>query len=222
MKKHLLLTFTVLFSIAASAQVVETYKKKGYILNFSTNDTTVSKALQQRLISTFFTVYPKLAKEYNKETDKTVYIMLDTTYNGVAATGNAHVRISPKYMKGHPEDIDVVTHEVMHIVQNYGRSVGPGWLTEGIADYARNQFGLNNPAAKWSIAEYKPGQKYNGSYRTTARFLVWVEKKYKKGIVKELDKQLRDHTYTAKIWEDQTGKTLEALGAEYETNPSMD
>jgi len=60
----------------------------------------------------------------------------------------------------------------MHIVQDYGQSTGPGWLTEGIADYARYKFGVNNPAAKWALPAYKSTQKYTDAYRVTARFLV--------------------------------------------------
>ncbi|MES2278010.1 MAG: basic secretory protein-like protein [Bacteroidota bacterium] len=221
MKKHALLLFAVLFALSASAQLTTTYKRKGYTLNYTNTDVTLDSALQQKMINTFFEVYPKLAKEYNKETDKVVYMILDTTYKGVAATGNAHVRISPKWMHQHPEDIDVITHEVMHIVQNYGRSTGPGWLTEGIADYARNQFGVNNPAAKWSLGEYKPGQNYTNSYRITARFLFWIEKKIKPGIVKELDKQMRDHTFTDAVWASQTTKTLDELWAAYIADPAI-
>lgn len=219
MKKQFLILLAALFALNASAQLVTTYKKKGYTLNFSNTDATLDSALQQRMINTFFEVYPKLAKEYNKQTDKTVYMILDTTYKGVAATANAHVRISPKWMHQHPEDIDVITHEVMHIVQNYGNSIGPGWLTEGIADYARNQFGVNNPAAKWALGEYKAGQSYTNSYRITARFLLWMETHQRKGIVKELDKQMRDHTYTDAVWATQTGKTLNELWKVYSQNP---
>jgi hypothetical protein len=221
MKKQLLILLAGLFTLNVSAQLVNTYKKKSYTLNFTNTDITLDSALQQRMIKTFFEVYPKLAKEYNKKTDKTVYMIIDTAYKGVAATGNAHVRISPKWMHQHPEDIDVITHEVMHIVQNYGNSVGPGWLTEGIADFARNQFGVNNPAAKWSLGEYKTGQNYTNGYRITARFLLWIETHQKKGTVKALDRQLRDHTYSNESWAAITGKPLDELWKAYVATPML-
>ncbi len=219
MKIFLIVLCLCLPNLFAAAQLVQTYQKKGYTLNFTNTDVTLDSTLQQRLINTFFKVYPKLAKNYNENTDKVVYMTIDTAYKGVAATSNAHVRISPNYMSQHPEDIDVVTHEVMHIVQNYGRSVGPGWLTEGIADYARNQFGINNAAAKWSLGEYKPGQSYTNSYHVTARFLLWIEQKVKRGTVKELDKQLRGHTFTNDSWASITGKPLDELWKNYVANP---
>ncbi|WP_432326268.1 basic secretory protein-like protein [Mucilaginibacter sp. P25] len=121
-------------------------------------------------------MYPKLSKEYNKKTSKKVTFVIDTAYDGVAATGNDTVVFSAKYMTKHPGDIDVVTHEVMHIVQAYGNSDGPGWLTEGIADYARFKFGVDNAGAKWALPAFKSTQNYDNAYRVTARFLVWAEK----------------------------------------------
>jgi hypothetical protein len=196
-------------------------KQKGYTLTFEGNDPSFSPALKEKLIKTFFEVYPKLEKEYNPKTSKIVTFKVDTAYKGVAATANDEVVFSPEYMAKRPGDIDVVTHEVMHIVQNYGESNGPGWLTEGIADYARNQFGVDNAGAKWTLPDYKAGQSYENSYRITARFLVWIERKVKAGTVKALDKSLRDHSYTAGIWMKLTGKDLDALWTAYSSNPAI-
>src|ERR1700743_970140 len=203
------------------AQKTEVYKQKGYTLTFINYDATFDAAEQARLVNTFFIVYPELAKTYNHKTLKAVTMVIDTAYDGVAATANGKVTISNKWLHKRPEDIDVVTHEVMHIVQDYGESTGPGWLTEGIADYARYKFGVNNPAAKWALPEYKPTQKYTDAYRITARFLVWIEEKVKPGIVKDFNKQLRLHTFTDNSWKTATGKTLDELWAEYAANPEI-
>lgn len=216
--KYILFASALLFTtLTVHAQVRQPtiYKQKGYTLTFSNNDGTLPAAEQERIVTTFFKVYPQLAKAFNKHTARQVFINIDTAYKGVAETGNAHILISSRWLHLHPEDIDVVTHEGMHIVQDYGESVGPGWLTEGIADYARYQFGINNPAAKWKLAAYKAGQSYENSYRITARFLLWIEQSVKPGLVKELDKQLRDHTYTANSWQQYTGKSLDELWAQY-------
>ncbi|PTQ95105.1 basic secretory peptidase family protein [Mucilaginibacter yixingensis] len=221
MKKQVLFVMALLLSIGAVAQQPLTFKKKGYTLIVANNDPKVDLKQQVRLITTFFQTYPKLAKAYNKNTADTVYLMLDTAYTGVAATGHARVRLNANWIIAHPEDIDVITHEVMHIVQNYGRSVGPGWLTEGIADYARYQFGVNNQAAKWVLPEFKTSQNYSNGYRVTARFLAWIEKHVKKGTVKALDEQLRNHSYTAGSWEAITGKTLDELWKAYAADPAV-
>ncbi|MBS7564824.1 secretory protein [Mucilaginibacter sp. Bleaf8] len=196
--------------------------KKGYTLIFINNDSTFAKsgdAIKQRMQETFFEVYPKLAKTYNKKTLKTVIFIIDPNYKGVAATSGSIIRYNPGWMLRTPTDIDVVTHEVMHIVQGYGYSAGPVWLTEGIADYVRYKFGVDNPGAKWSLPDYKASQSYTNSYRITARFFVWVEKNIHKNLVKELDSQLRAHTYTAESWKNLTGKTLDELWSAYTANP---
>jgi hypothetical protein len=222
MKNWILLSAALLLTIAANAQQTNVYNKKGYKLTFINYDAAFDASLQQRMVTTFFTVYPELAKAYNPKTLKEVTMVIDTTYKGVAETDNGKVTISNIWMHKHPEDIDVITHEVMHIVQDYGsNNTGPGWLTEGIADYARYKFGVNNPAAKWKLPDYKPTQKYTDAYRITARFLEWIEETAKPGIVKELDNELRTHTFTDDSWKKQTGKTLDELWTAYTQNPAI-
>lgn len=223
MKKVFLLSalIALVFTENSHAQSSEVFNKKGYKLTFESQDAAFSKELKDKLVETFYEVYPKLAKAYNKKTAKNVTFVIDTAYGGVAATDNGRVVFSSKYMARHPHDIDVVTHEVMHIVQDYGQSNGPGWLTEGIADYARYKFGVDNAGAKWALPAFKTSQSYENSYRITARFLVWVEKGIKPGLVKDLDGQLRDHTFTDDSWKKETGKTLDELWAAYAANPTI-
>jgi len=205
---------------ASYAQQTSSYNKNGYKLTFINYDNTLDTALKTKLINTFYKVYPELANAYNKKTLKAVTMIIDTSYKGVAETANGIVTISSRWMHQRPQDIDVVTHEVMHIVQDYGQSTGPGWLTEGIADYARFKFGVNNPAANWSLPDYKATQNYDNSYRVTARFLAWLEKS-KPGIVKTFDSKMRDHTFTDDTWKQQTGKTLDELWKDYSANPTV-
>jgi hypothetical protein len=206
---------------AANAQTTRVYNKNGYKLTLTNQDATLDTAELTRLVTTFYIVYPELAKAYNPKTLKEVKMVVDTSYKGVAATADGKVTIASSWLHKRPEDIDVVTHEVMHIVQDYGDSSGPGWLTEGIADFARNKFGVNNAAAKWTLPDYKSTQNYDNAYRITARFLVWIEAKVKPGIVKELDSQMRKHTYTDDSWKKLTGKTVDELWKSYSENPAI-
>jgi hypothetical protein len=221
MKKFCLIILVIIAANFANAQQVSVLKRDGYRLVFANLDKTLDTALQSRMVNTFYKVYPTLAAEYNPKTLRSVTIMIDTAYKGVAATANGQVTISSAWMHKHPGDIDVITHEVMHIVQDYRESVGPGWLTEGIADFARYKFGVNNPAAGWSLPAYKPGQNYDNAYRITARFLLWIEEKIKPGTVKSLDSQLRAHTYTNDSWKQLTGKTVDELWKAYIQNPEV-
>jgi hypothetical protein len=194
--------------------------KNGYTLEVI-NEEALDSAEVHKMFNTFFTVYPILVKTYNKKALRHVTIIIDTNYTGVAATDSGRVTISSHWMQKHPEDLDVITHEVMHIVQDYGNSTGPGWLTEGIADYARYKFGVNNAAAKWSLPDYKSTQNYDNAYRVTARFLLWMEEKVKPGIVKKLDQKMRDHSFTDDTWKQLTGKTVDELWKDYAANPEV-
>jgi hypothetical protein len=103
----------------------------------------------------------------------------------------------------------------MHLVQSYPHRAGPGWLTEGIADYVRYAYGVDNQGAGWSLPAYTASQHYTNAYRITARFLLWLEKDVKPGVVKTLDNAMRTNTYTDEIWSKQTGKSLDDLWAAY-------
>lgn len=199
----------------------DSISKKGYTLIFINKDSLFDQHVKQGLIKTFFTVYPKEARRFNPQTARKVTFIIDPGYDGVAATGNTVVRFNPQWFKGHPQDIDVVTHEAMHVVQAYHSRKVPGWLTEGIADYVRYVYGVNNKAADWAMPNYTAKQSYKNAYRVTARFLVWVEKKYNKSIVDKLDAAARDDTYSADLWKELTGKTVDELWELYGKNPAL-
>jgi predicted metal-dependent peptidase len=217
----LCLSLSIALSTHAQQKPAETISRKGFTLTFTDKTATgFDTTTKRRLIDAFFEVYPAEAKRFNKNTAKEVHFIIDPAYDGVAATTGVDVTFNPEWFKKNPEDIDVVTHEVMHIVQRYPR-YKPVWLTEGIADYVRYKFGVNNPAAHWSLPEYNAKQSYTNSYRITARFLSWLEEKKDKKIVEKLDDSMRQNTYTDEIWKKLTGKTVDELWAEYAANPQI-
>ncbi len=199
----------------------EVINKGKFTLVFLYDVTANDKALRERLRNVFFTVYPKEAAMYNKHTAKKVTFFMDPAYDGVAATGNDTVRFNPEWFRKHPDDIDVVTHEAMHIVQAYSETEAPGWITEGIADYVRYKMGVDNVGAGWKLPDYNAKQNYDNSYRVTARFFVWIEQHYNKDFVKQLDDVMRRHTYTDDFAKGHTGKTFAELWAEYGNNPAL-
>jgi len=228
----LLVNFTIASCLIGSAQSgteinkIEFSKKdsitKGvYTLIFINKDSAFSDVTKQRMTEAFFTVYPQLVQRFNADARKKVVFIIDPGYKGVAATSGGVIRYNPQWLKDHPSDIDVVTHEIMHVVQAYGSGGGPGWLTEGIADYVRNQYGVANTAGGWSMPDYNPKQNYNNSYRITARFLTWLEKNVKSNLVNELDAVMRSHSYNEEIWKKLTGKTIEELWTSYSQNPAL-
>ncbi len=196
-----------------------TFTQNGYTLNWQTNDVNFDVGVKKELVETFFTVYPTLAKDFNPNVSKTVLFWVDTAYKGVAATSGSQVVYNPKWFVQHPKDIDVVTHEVMHIIQGYP-SYNPWWLVEGIADYVRYKYGVANAEGGWSLPAVTSNQKYNNGYRITARFLVWCEKK-KTGSVKQFDSALRSNNYTPQLWNSIFEKNVDNLWDEYLANPAI-
>ena len=153
----------------------------------------------------------------------TFSVTFTNSYRGVAATGGNRVVCSPswyrKNLKG--EAIGSIVHELVHVVQQYGRArrAGgmrpPGWLVEGIPDYIR--WFLYEPETH--DADIKPGNvaraRYDASYRTSANFLNWVIGKYDKDLIKELNATLREGRYDAELWKTRTGHTVEELADEW-------
>jgi hypothetical protein len=195
--------------------------RHGYTLIYYNKDTAFNESLKQRMIEAFFTVYPAEATLYNKATADKVIFFMDPAYDGVAATSGNIVRFNPAWFHRNPGDIDVVTHEVMHIVQSYPDDAAPGWLTEGIADYVRYSLGIDNPGANWSLTAFSASQNYDNAYRITARFLAWLEKNKLKGIVQQLDRAMRSKHYKKAIWKRLTGKNVDDLWKEYAKNPTL-
>ncbi|MEH6659014.1 basic secretory protein-like protein [Leeuwenhoekiella marinoflava] len=192
-----------------------------YTLTYTSQDDTLDPSIQKGIEKIFKKVYPKLVKDFNKNSQKHVTIKIDTAYDGVAYAHQGAITISSAWLHKKPEDLDLVTHELMHLVQSYPGGAGPGWLTEGIADYVRYKYALDNDGAGWSLTPFSPNQNYENSYRITARFLLWITQNYDKNLVEKLDYDLRTKKYTAQTWKDYTGKTVDELWQEYASKPSV-
>src|SRR5690606_15119103 len=149
---------------------IDTIQKKGFTLIWINKDKNFDPELKKKLINVHFKNYPKFAKDFNPDTRKEVTFVVDPDYDGIAATAGGIVRYNPEWFVKNPNDIDIVTHEVMHIAQAYPNGAGPWWITEGIADYVRYVYGVDNESGNWKLPELNEKHKYNDSYRITARF----------------------------------------------------
>ncbi|MBL0742991.1 basic secretory protein-like protein [Chryseolinea lacunae] len=211
---YLLLTLCPLFVAAQGDEVLE---RKGFSLTFISNDSTLDGRLRARMIKTFFELYPVLAKEYNVNACRAVVFQVDTAYHGVGEAYGCVTHYGAQWLHHYASDIDIVTHEIMHVIQDYPK-YEPLWITEGIADYVRYTFGVDNAGAGWSLPPFKAGQHYSHGYRVTARFFVWLEQNIRPGIVKAIDAAMRAGTYSEKTWRDETNRTVDDLWLEYETS----
>lgn len=172
-----------------------------------------------RIIEEFFASYPRMAADYNPAAPRGVIVQFDPAYEGVAAAGGDHIRISSSYIAEHPDDIDVIVHEAFHLVQAYRMGNTPGWAVEGLADYARWSYGTQNNGACWSMQRYEPGQSHTDAYGVTARFFLWLATKNGPELLRALDATLRRGTYDDTFWTSQTGDSVDTLWAEYAADP---
>ncbi|UGU15696.1 basic secretory family protein [Sinomicrobium kalidii] len=221
MRKIICIAVLMVTMVPALAQNREVIRKKGKTLIFTNDDPGLKKEVRSGLIKNFFKVYPKLVRDFNPRATDTVRVKIDTAYNGVAYAHNGKVTISSRWLEKKPGDTDVITHEVMHLVQAYPPDSGPGWLTEGIADYVRYVYGVDNEKAGWSLPAYEPGHHYENSYRITARFLVWLTENRNKDIVPLLDEHMRNKTYSPELWKTYTSKSLDDLWTMYQASPEL-
>ena len=223
----LLFLLVIPFSTFSQPQEEPGYFKKDSITNKGFTLIYINKAesfdagVEQKLKDTFFAVYPPMVKKYNKKSARKVTFLIDPTYDGVAATSSDRVIYNPDWFRINPNDIDVVTHEVMHIVQAYGQTPGPWWVTEGIADYVRYKYGVANAEGNWSLPDVNEKQNYDNSYGVTARFFAWIVKNKNKKFIEKIDQSMRDHSYNDKLWVKLTGGTPDALWKEYLANPAI-
>jgi hypothetical protein len=169
--------------------------------------------------------YPKIVKMLpgdGYEAPTRVSITFSADMQGVAAAGGTRIRCAANWFRGQlqGEARGAVVHELVHVVQNYGRArqtnprpaPTPGWLVEGIADYIR--WFLYEPQTRGAeiTARSLARARYDASYRTSANFLDWVTRTHDKDIVAKLNDAARRGRYDANLWKEYTGHTVEELG----------
>jgi hypothetical protein len=114
------------------------------------------------------------------------------------------------------EAAGAVVHEMVHIVQQYGRTRGaqrnPGWMVEGLADYIR--WFLYEPAEK--RRQPNPDRaNYTDSYQTTAAFLDYVVDEHDPKLIEKFNAAMRTGDYDEALWEEYTDKSVDELWTEY-------
>lgn len=138
--------------------------------------------------------------------------------DGVAHTSGSTITISSNWIREHPEDLGMVAHELVHVVQNYGRGDGdneaPGWLTEGIADYVR--YYVVEPDSEQAGFDHDRSD-YKAGYQPAAGLLNWIEHR-RPGAVAKLNALLREGTYTPGASSELAGGEPEALWKQFKAS----
>ena len=173
------------------------------------------EGILDKLIEAFDATYLKIWERFGEGEPFDITYNIRADYEGVAYTrGGKHIGLNPAWMVAHPEDIDCMTHELIHAAQHYPK-YDHSWLVEGLADYGRDLFGVNNEAANWKLPEkYKRGEMTSG-YRITAAFLKFIEQNYCSDAIDILHNSLRDQTFTMDIFKEKMGVSAEEMWGEY-------
>ena len=169
-------------------------------------------AVAANLTRRFYEDYPKLLQHFDQTAQpapRSIRLVFDPSLDIPAHCAANTVTVSAKWLLAHPEDTALLTHELTHAVQQYPQP-NPGWLTEGIADYARYLCGPPHQE-NWELpSRFLPGQHYREGYRTTARFLLWLEDHHP-GTVKLLHRHLQAGSYQESLFHHATGKNPDEL-----------
>jgi len=132
-----------------------------------------------------------------------------------AWTAGGEVTLNMDWARSNREEaIGAVIHELAHVVQAYRDVNHPDWLTEGIADYIRWMI-FEPPEVRNRVIFESADQPADGSYRSTAAFLYWMEQKYDRDFVMKLNAVCRTRRYRDSFWTKVFGKDLKALEEEW-------
>lgn len=168
-----------------------------------------AKALVERW---FPIVTSMLATQDYRVPDQIRIRILPTANAPAFASGNT-ITINGKWITDRPDDLGMVIHELVHVVQQYPRNdKKPGWLVEGIADYIR--WWRYEPEAPRPRLDYEKAN-FTDSYRTTAYFLAWVSRRYDMRLVPTLDLALRKAEDPLPVFHQLTGRNVEELWKEF-------
>ena len=169
----------------------------------------------EKLLRCFDEVFPAIWEKFGAGEKPTIVYEIKRSYKGIAYTAGDHIGLNPGWLVEHPNDIDCMTHELIHAAQGYPH-YDPSWLVEGIADYGRDLFGQYNEDAGWHLPRHYRGGKLTDGYGTTAAFLKYVETlPGGSGLVDACNRALQEDRYTPAIFSDMTGKSIEELWADY-------
>ncbi len=165
--------------------------------------------------------YPKIVAMLpsdDYEAPRRFRITFHADMEGVAHCAGTSIHCAARWFRDNldGEAPGAVVHEMVHVVQQYGRARGrernPGWMVEGLADYIR--WFLYEPENKRT----KPNPdraKYIDSYRITAAFLDYVVRDHDGACIEKFNAAMRNGEYSETLWQEYTGKSIDELWANY-------
>ena len=191
-------------------------KKEPFSLEVVGETTGDAAPIVKRLKEVFEYSYPKLIARFddpNRPAPRKVRLEMKPKLNVPAYASGGTISVSLEWLRQHPEDVGLLTHELTHVVQHYRGRKTPGWFTEGFADFTRKICGpVKQPG--WELPEkLSPSQSYRDSYRVTGRFLLWLDARHPK-VVDRLHRSAQNNEFNVADFKRYTNKTIDELWAE--------
>lgn len=171
----------------------------------------------KKLVEAWFPRITELLASEDYKAPAEVKLIIKKEINVPAYTSGGTITINGKWITDHPDDLGMVIHELVHVIQRYpGSRTTPGWLVEGIADYIRWWRYEPEYFATHGRPRIDPEKsKYTDAYRTSAYWLAWASKKYDMGLVPALDRALRKREDPMPLFGKLTGKDADELWKEF-------
>jgi len=141
-----------------------------------------------------------------------IELTLQKSDEGIAYADSNAITVSSHWIEKYPEDIGLIVHEAVHVVQLYP-NFEPGWVTEGIADYIRWAHYEKKPLEWFPVGKNDKG--YEAAYRTTGGFFLWITQFQNSNFIKILNNSMKKGEYSEEIFSQYTGKKLDMLWQEY-------
>ena len=139
-------------------------------------------------------------------------LTLQKSDEGIAHADSNAITVSSHWIEKYPEDIGLIVHEAVHVVQLYPE-FEPGWVTEGIADYIRWHLFEKKPLEWFPAGEDDRG--YEAAYRITGGFFLWITKFKNFDFIKILNTAMKNGEYDETVFFNSTGGELDPLWQEY-------
>ncbi|TFK41986.1 plant basic secretory protein [Crucibulum laeve] len=172
-------------------------------------------ALQDAVVASFEWLYTRETAPTNVQSILLVLRPMDGVAHTLGSPTHKEIHFSLDHIKNsaklaREEILGVLTHEVVHCYQYNARGSCPGGLIEGIADFVRLHANLSPPHWKRTA-----GPKWDAGYQITAYFLDWIETRYGKGTIQELNACMKDDKYHRRVFKELTGRPVRKLWAIY-------
>ncbi|XP_024032273.1 uncharacterized protein LOC112094817 [Morus notabilis] len=165
-----------------------------------TREIGVSYARQTLITATYdiWKWFEQYSAAQRKDVNRLVLILENFPDSQVQVPANAttnEIHLNGRYIASYSGDVKreitgVLYHEVTHVLQRNGNGQAPGWLIEGIADYAR----LRSCYIPSNWVKPGGGDSFYKGYDVTARFLDYCTG-LRSNFVAELIKKLRPTGY---------------------------